>query len=105
MKCAWKELLDILPPGLRQQIKPDDLWEIRLRLDRPTELVGAGGSRWLPDRSTREDLRFVVNIASRYSPWTAQTMARATRMQRESTSRIPVTCPLSTTVSPPRPIR
>ena len=76
MKCAWKELLDILPPGLRQQIKPDDLWEIRLRLDRPTELVGAGGSRWLPDRSTREDLRFVVNIASRYSPWTAQTMAR-----------------------------
>lgn len=75
MKCAWKELLDVLPPRLRQRITAEDLWEIRLRLDRPAELVDCRGSRWLQDRTTREDLHFVVNIASRYSPWTAQTMA------------------------------
>lgn len=76
MKCAWNDLLAILPPGLRQKIRPENLWEIRLRLGKPTQLVGRNGSRWLSDSAAREDLNFVVNIASRYSPWTAQTMAR-----------------------------
>lgn len=76
MKIAWKELLAILPPKLRQQIKPDELWEIRLRLGRPTELVSARGSLWVGDAATRDDLNFVVNTASRYSPWAAQTVAQ-----------------------------
>lgn len=76
MKCAWKELLAILPPGLRKQLRSEDLWEIRLRLGQATQLVGARGSRWLEDRSGIDDLNFVINTASRYSPWTAQTMAR-----------------------------
>ena len=76
MKCAWKELLAILPPGLRQKIRDNDLWEIRLRLGRATELVSGKGSCWLDHAATREDLNFVVNMASRYSPWTAQTMSR-----------------------------
>ena len=76
MKCAWKELLSILPPRLRRDVEEADPWEIRLRLDRPTELADSRGSRWLGDKAGREDLNFVVNTASRYSPWAAQTMAR-----------------------------
>lgn len=76
MKCAWKELLAILPPELRGKLREeDDLWEIRLRLGKPTELVGCRGSRWVGNVSRREELNFVVNTASRYSPWTAQTVA------------------------------
>ena len=79
MKCAWKELLSILPPWLRRGVEEhgwEDLWEIRIRLDRPTELVGSRGSLWLDHRGTREGIRFCINTASRYSPWAAQTMAR-----------------------------
>ena len=75
MKCAWKELLAILPPWLRQKAG-EDLWEIRLRLGQPTQLVDVRGSRWLADRPGQDDLNFVINTASRYSPWTAQTMGR-----------------------------
>ena len=77
MKCAWKELLAILPARLRGpvgQVGAEDLWEIRIRLDRPTELVGSRGSVWLGDRGSREDIGFSVNTASRYSPWAAQSM-------------------------------
>lgn len=75
MKCAWKELLAILPPRLRK-LREEELWEIRLRLDKPTQLVTSRGSQWLQDRTSREDLNFVINTASRYSPWAAQTTAR-----------------------------
>lgn len=77
MKCAWKELLSVLPVRLRgavEQAGAEELWEIRIRLDRPTELVGSRGSLWLGDRGSREDIGFCVNTASRYSPWAAQSM-------------------------------
>ena len=77
MKCAWTELLAVLPARLRgavEQAGAEDLWEIRIRLDRPTELVGSRGSVWLGDRGSREDIAFSVNTASRYSPWAAQSM-------------------------------
>lgn len=79
MKCAWKELLSILPPRLRSQVDKlgaADLWEIRLRKGRPTELVNSRGSIWLDEGASREDITFCVNTASRYSPWSAQTMAQ-----------------------------
>ena len=79
MKCAWKELLAILPSLVRREVEgmnPGDLWEIRIRQDRPTELVGSRGSIWLENRATGEDIRFCINTASRYSPWAAQTMGR-----------------------------
>ena len=79
MKCAWKELMAILPGRIRSAVEragPEDLWEIRIRQDRPTELVGSRGSIWLNDRATGEEIKFCINTASRYSPWTAQTLAR-----------------------------
>ena len=76
MKCAWKELLAILPARLRSEVDGKDLLEIRIRRDRPTELVGSRGSVWLSDRGSLEEIKFVINTATRYSPWAAQTVSR-----------------------------
>ena len=76
MKCAWKELLSILPPWLAAEVERRDmLQELRLRLDSPPELVFPEESQWLRRPVCRADLLFCVNTASRYSPWAAQTMA------------------------------
>ena len=79
MRCAWNELLSILPPNLRREVDNQgraDLRELRLRVDAPPELVLAGGNRWLGCPVTREDLRQCVNNASRYSPWNAATLSQ-----------------------------
>lgn len=76
MRCAWQELLSILPPKLRPEIdnyRKADLRELRLRLDQPPELVLSCGSKWLNTAISRDDLRQCINNASRYSPWNAAT--------------------------------
>lgn len=78
MKCAWEQLLGILPPELRQDVDRlgrHSLQELRLRLSLPVELVCGSGSVRLNRTAAAEDLSFVVNAASRYSPWTAATAA------------------------------
>ena len=78
MMCAWKELLGILPPWLREQtdrMAGDRLQELRLRLSQAPELVCRDGNLTLPGKVSQEDLSFVINTASRYSPWAAQTVA------------------------------
>lgn len=78
MTCAWKELLMILPPWLRQDtdsLGKTDLQELRLRINAPPELVLFSGSRWLSRLVSAEDLQYCINAASRYSPWAAETMA------------------------------
>ena len=64
------QLLAILPQRLRQE-DYDDVNEVRLRLGKPPRLVT--GSRWrdLEGSVDEGELRFVLNAASRYSPWTA----------------------------------
>ena len=79
MMCAWKALLGILPPWLRQEadrLGRESLQELRLRINAPPELVMAGGAQWLSREVTGEDLNFCINTASRYSPWAASTMAQ-----------------------------
>lgn len=79
MKCAWKALLAVLPGWLARELDCEmieQLQEIRLRLDKPTQLVMGHGSRWLDRNITREDLNFCINAASRYSPWAAQSIAK-----------------------------
>lgn len=78
MICAWKELLSILPQRFRGQLAAweDSLLELRLRLNRPVELVLSRESRWLPETVTQEDLSFCLNAASRYSPWSAATISQ-----------------------------
>lgn len=77
MKCAWKELLAILPPRFRAET--DNLGRggaqnIRFRLGRPPELNCLDGDYWLSDTVSAEDLHYVVNAASRYSPWASETL-------------------------------
>lgn len=79
MKCAWNELLAILPLNLRQEVDrlgKDEAQELRLRLGQPPELVLSSGSKWLPHSITAQDIGFVIHTASKYSPWAAATTAK-----------------------------
>lgn len=79
MICAWKEFLSILPESLALQIDDNlrnDLLEMRLRIGRKPELVLHHGSEWLSNLIKTEDLKFIINAASRYSPWASTTIAR-----------------------------
>lgn len=79
MNCAWKELLAILPQSMKMEVDKqgrDTMQELRLRLGKTPELRTSGGSIWLSTPVTEEDIRFVVNTASRYSPWIAETAAQ-----------------------------
>lgn len=79
MICAWKQLLNILPPEIRTQVDPagrETLQELRLRLGFPPEMITADGSIWISGMAGKEELDYVLNAASRYSPWCAGTMAQ-----------------------------
>jgi stage III sporulation protein AA len=52
------------------------LQELRLRINAPPELVISGKSRWLSRAAAKDDLTWIVNAASRYSPWAAATISR-----------------------------
>ncbi len=79
MNCAWKELLAVLPPWLRGEVDRqgrETLQEIRLRTDQPATLIKKDGYKCTKQLVCKEDLKFVVNMACRYSPWTAASTAQ-----------------------------
>lgn len=79
MRCAWKELLDILPRWMITDVDAlgrSSLQELRLRLDAPPELVSCDSVQRLGRQVSSEDLSYCVNAASRYSPWAAATIAQ-----------------------------
>jgi len=79
MRCAWKELLSVLPMALRQPVDNlgrECLQELRLRLNAQPLLILGKEKRRLPGGVTPADLNFVINAASRYSPWSAATAAK-----------------------------
>ena len=79
MTCAWKELLSVLPIWMRKEVdaqRADLLQELRLRINAPPELVYAAGSRWIDRNITIEDLNYIVNAATQYSPWNASTISQ-----------------------------
>jgi len=79
MKCAWNELLRVLPPRFRDMVDKqgrEALQELRLRAGKQPQLVFAGDFRWLDYCVTETDLAYVVNTASKYSPWSAATAAQ-----------------------------
>ena len=74
MICAWQELLGILPIWLRQDVDRqgrEDLQELRLRLDAKPEMITGHGLLYGDREVKPEDIRFCINTATRYSPWTA----------------------------------
>lgn len=79
MICAWKELLTVLPVWMRKDVeqqRSDALQELRLRINSPPELVFSDNSRCLERCVTRDDLNYTINAASRYSPWSASSVAQ-----------------------------
>ena len=78
MRCAWQSYLNILPLWMRKEVDMHgngSLQELRLRTGLPPELVFSSSSKCLKRVVTYEDIQFVINCASQYSPWTATTMA------------------------------
>jgi len=78
MRCAWDAFIKLLPPTLREEVtkrEKDTLQELRLRMGQAPEFVCSDGLRWGKHVVTEAVLSFVVNAASRYSPWSAATAA------------------------------
>lgn len=78
MNCAWQPFINLLPQWMREKVnmhKNTKLQELRLRLGLRPEMITQDGIYYLDRSITKEDLTFCVNIASRYSPWVAQTAA------------------------------
>lgn len=79
MKCAWQAFINLLPTWMRTSVDKhgrDDLQELRLRLNAPPELIKQSGRVLLDRFISAEDLTFVVNLTSRYSPWSASTTTK-----------------------------
>jgi len=79
MNCAWEALISILPQDLRSDVDKfgrETMQELRLRLGQPAEMVCRNTNRWLTRSVRVDDLSFVINAASRYSPWAATSAAQ-----------------------------
>lgn len=78
MRCAWQEYIRLLPHRLRSEIDEygkSDLQEVRLRIGQSPVMVKHSCIKTLPGTVSKEDLDFVINTASNYSPWAAATSA------------------------------
>ena len=78
MKCAWENLLAVLPMWLRPEVDRlgrKELQELRLRLNAPPQMITTGKVITLERTVSLEDLKFCINVASRYSPWSAETIS------------------------------
>ena len=79
MRCAWQAYLKLIPHRMRQEIDKygrQELQELRLRTGMEIELVFQQGSHRLPYKITNDDIAFVINVASEYSPWAATSMSK-----------------------------
>ena len=79
MICQWDMYLSILPSWMRSDVDHlgrTNLMELRLRLSQPPQLVTKNGCREVDGCVTSADLQYVINAASRYSPWAADSLKR-----------------------------
>ena len=77
MNCAWQALLELLPLWTRSHVETwmNSLQEVRFRIGERPELLSGQGSLFLDRKIAADDLSFVVNMGSKYSPWAAETAA------------------------------
>ncbi len=79
MRCAWQAYINLIPVWMREKVDKqgrETLQEIRLRLDMPPELILRNGRMYLDKLVTGDDLHFSLNMASRYSPWSASSIGK-----------------------------
>lgn len=77
MQCSWDAFLQILPHWLRDDVdrlSRNSLQELRLRVCQKPVLVTGTATQEIDRVVCTEDLHFCINMASRYSPWSASTM-------------------------------
>ena len=79
MNCQWQELLQILPDWLKHPVDKfgsSTLQELRLRVGLNPQLICKDKQYFIEQKVTTDDIKFCVNIATRYSPWTAESAAQ-----------------------------
>ena len=79
MMCNWNALLEILPQRMRQEVDAlgrYTMQELRLRLNAKPELIQKGDSVWLNMCCTQDDIGFLIQSASCYSPWSANSIRK-----------------------------
>lgn len=79
MRCAWQAYLKLLPVWLRKEIDErcrDDLQELRMRSGQPPVLITNSSKISLDRTVIVEDISYVINTASQYSPWAASTIGK-----------------------------
>lgn len=77
MICAWESLLQILPDWMRAEVDKlgrNNLQELRLRKNADPELVLGDQIEYLHRTVSEGDLAYCIQAASRYSPWSADTV-------------------------------
>jgi len=77
MKCAWESFINLLPLWMRDKVDElgkSRLRELRIRINAPPELVFGDKSRFLARSVCGEDISFLINMATQYSPWSAETV-------------------------------
>lgn len=77
MICAWDSFLRLIPAWMRSDVDKltkDSLLELRIRIQKKPELVTQKGSIWLYKHATGDDIKYCINCASEYSPWSASTV-------------------------------
>lgn len=75
MRCAWTAYLNLLPHWMRQEVDRlgrNDLQELRLRIGYNPQLSLNCKTEQIERKVKKEDIAFVINAASMYSPWTAE---------------------------------
>ena len=79
MICAWQEYLKILPHWMREKVDcigKESLQELRMRVGQAPKLVLHNQQTTLDRIVEFEDITYVINTASKYSPWAATTIAK-----------------------------
>lgn len=77
MNCAWQAYLNILPVWMRGEVDrlgAQHLQELRIRVDRPPDLITSKGKYNLQEKITSEDILYCINAVSKYSPWSSATI-------------------------------
>lgn len=79
MQCAWQAYLNILPHWLRQDVDrfgKVSLQELRMRVGLQAEMCFGVETRKIQRIISKDDISFVINAASEYSPWAAKSLSK-----------------------------
>ena len=77
MQCAWSEFLNLLPYWMRKEIDPigsQALQELRIRTGDKPWMILKDRELALSKTAGKEDIHFIVNTASNFSPLAATSM-------------------------------